>query len=107
MDDINEKYSEYALQFKALSDPNRLLIIDFLLDSERCACKILEQLQITQSTLSYHMKILCGSNIVNSTKEGKWMHYSLNKTKIEELKELLEILSKDRSSVTKECSCKQ
>ena len=90
---MNEKYNEYALLFKALSDPNRLLIIDYLLDSERCACVILEQLQITQSTLSYHMKILCESNIVNAQKEGKWIHYSLNKIKFEELKELLEKFS--------------
>jgi len=90
---VNEKYNEYALMFKALSDPNRLLIIDYLIDSERCACKILEQLQITQSTLSYHMKILCESKIVNARKEGKWMHYSLNKIKFEELTELLKNFS--------------
>ncbi len=83
---MNEKYNEYALLFKALSDPNRLLIIDYLLESEYCACVILEKLQITQSTLSYHMKILCESTIVNVRKDGKWMYYSLNKTKFEALK---------------------
>ena len=102
---MNEKYSEYALLFKALSDPNRLFIIEYLLDSERCACTILEQLQITQSTLSYHMKILCESNIVSSRKEGKWMHYSLNKAKIKELNEILEVFSKESSSSSLRCFC--
>jgi ArsR family transcriptional regulator len=96
---MNEKYNDYAILFRALSDPNRLLIIDFLLDGERCACIILEQLQITQSTLSYHMKILSESAIVNARKEGKWMHYSLNKTKFEEMKKLLEIFSINKPRV--------
>jgi ArsR family transcriptional regulator len=88
---MDKMYNEYAIMFKALSDPNRLLIIDYLLESERCACEILERLQISQSTLSYHMKILCDSAIVNARKEGKWMHYSLNKDKIEKLIEVLSL----------------
>ena len=80
-----DKYNELALIFKALSDPNRLMILEYLKEGERCACVILEQLQITQSTLSYHMKLLTDSNIVNARKEGKWMHYSLNRERIGEL----------------------
>lgn len=87
---MDVKYDEYAAMFKALSDPNRLLILDYLIESERCACVILEKLQITQSTLSYHMKILSESEIVNARREGKWMHYSINRTKLEELRKLLE-----------------
>jgi ArsR family transcriptional regulator, arsenate/arsenite/antimonite-responsive transcriptional repressor len=93
---MKEKYDEHALLFKALSDSNRLLIIESILEGEICACKVLEKLQISQSTLSYHMKILCDTGIVFSRKEGKWMHYSLSKVKFEELKELLEVFLKDR-----------
>ncbi len=103
---MNVKYNEYALLFKALSDPNRLLIIDYLLGSERCACVILEKLQITQSTLSYHMKILCESSIVNVRKDGKWMHYSINKSKFEDLKEILDKFSNSDSDGTLSCFCK-
>ncbi|MGB8455083.1 MAG: metalloregulator ArsR/SmtB family transcription factor [Anaerocolumna sp.] len=102
---MNERYNEYALLFKALSDPNRLLIIDYLLESECCACVILEQLKITQSTLSYHMKILCESSIVNVRKEGKWMYYSLNKTKFEDLREILERFSNGISGNTLKWFC--
>ena len=69
------KYNNNALLFKALSDANRLLIIEYLIEGERCACKILEQLQISQPTLSHHMKILCENDIVLGRKDGKWMHY--------------------------------
>ena len=64
--------------FKALSDPNRLAVIDMIKTEEKCACKILEELHITQPTLSHHMKILCDSGLVNSRREGKWMHYSIS-----------------------------
>lgn len=99
-----EQYNEYAALFKALSDPNRLLIIEDLLEGERCACVLLEQLQITQSTLSYHMKILTDCDIVCSKKEGKWMHYSLNRTRLQELKVFLECFSKERPVKVVKCT---
>ena len=92
-----EKYDEYALMFNALSDSNRLLIIDYLMDGELCACKLLERLQITQSTLSYHMKILCESRIVTSRKDGKWMYYSLNSDRFKEIKEILDRFIKQKN----------
>ena len=69
---------EVAGVFKALSDENRLRILKLLHSGEKCACHMLEELDISQPTLSHHMKILCDARIVNSRKEGKWVHYSLN-----------------------------
>lgn len=88
---MNDNYNEYALVFKALSDPNRLYILDFLTEGERCACVLLEKLQITQPTLSYHMKILTDCKLINARKEGKWMHYSIHKDKLQELKNLISL----------------
>ena len=62
---------------KALGDPNRLKIIEVLSGGEMCACKLLERFQITQPTLSHHMKILCKCGLVEVRREGKWCHYSL------------------------------
>lgn len=64
--------------FKALCDENRLQILRLLRSGEKCACKLLEEMKITQPTLSHHMKILCDSGIVTGRKEGKWMHYSIS-----------------------------
>lgn len=72
----NEK--EVAVVFKALCDENRVRIIKMLRTGEKCACKLLEEINITQPTLSHHMKILCDSGIVVGRKEGKWMHYSIS-----------------------------
>lgn len=63
---------------KALGDPNRLKIVQMLSGCEKCACVILEEFNITQPTLSHHMKILCDSGLVNVRKEGKWSYYFLN-----------------------------
>ncbi|KUO58292.1 MAG: ArsR family transcriptional regulator [Gracilibacter sp. BRH_c7a] len=74
-------YIEFASVFKALSDETRLKIVDMLSCGEMCACDILENLSISQSTLSYHMKILAESNLVNAVRDGAWMRYTLNKDK--------------------------
>ena len=69
---------------KALSDENRVKILQMLTDGEKCGCKLLEAFEITQPTLSHHMKILCDSGLVDSRKEGKWSHYSVNGDVIKE-----------------------
>ena len=70
---------------KALGDPNRLQIVQMLADGEKCACKLLEKFQITQPTLSHHMKTLCECGLVDVRKEGKWSHYSLHAETVEAL----------------------
>ena len=52
-------YKEDVRMIKALADENRLRILECLHHGEKCACVILEELSITQSTLSHHMKLLC------------------------------------------------
>lgn len=71
-------YKEHALLFKAFCDENRLHIIDLLKSGEQCACTLQEALEIAQSTLSHHMKILTESGLVSYRKDGKWTYYSLN-----------------------------
>ena len=75
---MNGQYKEQAIIFKAFCDENRLMILEMLRDGEKCACVLLERLNISQSTLSHHMKILVDSGIVVSRKDGKWMNYSVS-----------------------------
>ena len=90
---MDNKYEENAKVFKAFCDENRLMILEMLQSGEKCACKILEEMQIAQSTLSHHMKILVESGIVSARKEGKWTHYSLSETGTQYAKELLNELT--------------
>ena len=68
---------EISKMFKAFSDERRIDIIQILASGEKCACMLLEELDISQPTLSHHMKILCDVGIVSWRKEGKWTHYQL------------------------------
>ena len=86
---MSKAYTEYSQLFKALSDPNRLMIVDMLSCGELCACVILEKFHITQPTLSHHMKTLCDAGLVNGRKEGKWTYYSLNDEITQKLKDFL------------------
>ena len=78
---------DVALICKALGDENRLEIVQMLSDGEKCGCKLLERFEITQPTLSHHMKIL------NDRKEGKWHHYSLNCETLMNYKHFIESLT--------------
>jgi ArsR family transcriptional regulator len=73
-------HQAHAKVFKAFCDENRLQILAMLRTGEKCACRLLEELQISQSTLSHHMKLLCDSGIVCARREGKWTHYSISPT---------------------------
>lgn len=73
-------YEKHAKVFKALSDEKRLKILELLRGGEKCACVLIDQLNMGQSTLSYHMKILVESGLVQSRQEGKWTHYQISKT---------------------------
>lgn len=84
---IDEKKT--ATLFKAFCDENRIKILLLLLSGEKCACKLLDEMNITQPTLSHHMKILCDSGIVVGRKDGKWMYYSISSTGAEFAKDCL------------------
>lgn len=79
--------------FRAFCDENRLRILEMLRGGEKCACVLLEQLEISQPTLSHHMKILCDSGVVSSRKEAKWMYYSISEDGSEYALQLLKQLT--------------
>ena len=83
-----------ATVFKAFCDENRLQILESLRAGEKCACELLEEMQITQPTLSHHMKILCDSGIVVGRNEGKWMQYSISGEGIEKIRQYIDYFSK-------------
>lgn len=59
---------------------------------EQCACTLLEELDISQPTLSYHMKILCRSGIVKERPVGPWKYYSIDAEGCEYAQRLLQAL---------------
>lgn len=94
-----------ALVFKAFCDENRVRILQLLDNGEKCACNLLEELDISQPTLSHHMKILCDSGIVVGRKEGKWMHYSVSEEGVEIARNYFEKLTTVRGNSNKKSCC--
>lgn len=91
-------YSSYISFFKALSDETRLRIINMLAGGELCACELLSAFNITQPTLSYHMKILSESGLVNSRRSGSWTRYSLITENIDDIKMFLDLVTSQPDS---------
>ena len=65
---------------KALSDPNRLRALAALRNQELCVCRIVDLLQLAPSTVSKHLTVLKQAGLLESRKQGRWMHYSLPDT---------------------------
>ncbi len=84
---------EYQRVFKAFCDERRLHILTLLKNGEICGCKLLERLDMGQSALSYHMKILTDSGLVTSRQDGKWSFYKLSKEGSEYALELVRQLT--------------
>jgi ArsR family transcriptional regulator len=100
---VKMDYDNNAKIIKALSDPNRLKIIDILSCGEECACNLLEDFEFTQPTLSHHMKVLAECGIVQARKEGLWSYYSLNLTNCNKLMLFLMNIFTD----TEDCICRE
>ena len=99
-------YQKNARVFKALCDENRWKILDLLKNGEQCGCVLLNKLDISQSTLSHHMKILCDSGIVEGKKAGKWTHYSISQQGVAAAQELLAGLTINDLTDRQGCSCR-
>ncbi len=100
-----QSVAEYVPLFKALADETRLKIVGLLSKKQLCACDILEYFAITQPTLSYHMKILGECGLVESQREGAWVHYTLNQSRFEEAKTFLNNLSSFEASLKPTQNC--
>ncbi len=96
-------YLENIKVFKALGDPKRAMIVDMLSCGELCACKILEKFEMSQSTLSHHMRLLCESGIVKAREEGKWTYYSLDEETIGKTKQFFTFITTDKGK----CICRE
>lgn len=101
---MSTTYEEHAKVFKAFCDEKRLRILELLRGGEKCACVLLDQLDIGQSGLSYHMKILVESGVVESWQEGKWTHYRISGKGSEYASELLKKLTTP-NAVNEEYNC--
>ncbi|QNP29445.1 ArsR/SmtB family transcription factor [Cylindrospermopsis curvispora] len=79
-----------AQTFHALSDPIRIAVIELLRHRELCVCDLCNALGISQSKLSFHLKILKQTSLVVNRQEGRWIYYSLNLGQFQILEQYLQ-----------------
>ena len=83
--DTSARRANTAKWFHALSDETRLEIVGMLSGGERCVCELMDALDVAQSRLSFHLRVLKDAGIVMDRKDGRWVHYSLNRERLEEM----------------------
>lgn len=77
---------------KAIADGNRYKIFNLLMDNgETCACELLKDFNISQPTLSRHMKVMVDSGLISARKDAQWMKYSVNPEALKELKDAISV----------------
>ncbi len=96
-------HEAHAKIFKAFCDPKRLAILEQLRSGEKCACKLADPAGLSQSGLSYHMKILVEAGIVSAREEGVWTHYRLNPEGQAKALELLETITTPDADAAPSC----
>ena len=69
---------DFVKVMKALSDPNRIKIVKLLQHKQLCVCEIQVLLDISQPSVSKHLKVLENAGIVQSLKDGLWVNYQLS-----------------------------
>lgn len=98
--------SRAAELFHALSDETRLEIVQRLRSGERCVCDLTDLLEAAQSRLSFHLKVLKDAGLVVDRRDGRWVHYSLNREAFSEVQELLgDMKPSARRLVVKDDGC--
>ncbi len=75
------KMKQTVKTFKALGDPTRLRIVKLLENGELCVCQLMEALKMGQSRISRHLSILKEAGLIEDRRQGKWVHYRLQKNK--------------------------
>jgi ArsR family transcriptional regulator len=95
-----EKVFDFELFFAALADRTRLRLLNLMRNGEVCVCFFAETLGTNNPKISRHLAYLKRANLVIARRDGKWMHYRINKPTDQSaariLDELLASLAKDK-----------
>ena len=88
---------------KALADPWRLQVIEAVASGERCVCDLAGQLDLGQSKLSFHLKVLKQAGLLADRQEGRWIYYRLQPEALDALSLWLQALSANSGKPASPC----
>ena len=84
---------QLAAKLKALSDPVRLRLLSIVAShrgGEACVCDLSAGIELTQPTISHHLKVLRTAGLLDSERRASWVYYRVNRTVLQQLSQLLE-----------------
>ena len=84
--------------FHALSDETRIAILRMLRDGELCVCELQNELEVAQSRLSFHLRVLREAGLVSDRREGRWSYYALAPDAFAEAHDLVRALASERTA---------
>jgi ArsR family transcriptional regulator, arsenate/arsenite/antimonite-responsive transcriptional repressor len=88
-----DEAARYAVVLKAVADPHRLRMLSLLAaqpaDEPLCVCDIEASFDLSQPTVSHHLRVLREAGLVTVTKRGLWHHYALDRSGLAPLQDLL------------------
>lgn len=80
-------------RYQALSDPKRRTVLALLREGERCVCELVEEMEVSQSLLSFHLKTLKEAGLVDDRRDGRWVHYRIRPEALADLRAHLAALA--------------
>ena len=93
---INSK--QFIGIMESLSDPIRINILELMMGGEICVCDIVKVTGLSQSKISYHIKILKDSGLISDRQEGRWVYYKLDFEVLTDVKNWMANLIQSSSS---------
>jgi ArsR family transcriptional regulator len=91
--------------FRALGDETRLRLLAQLHGGEQCVCDLTDELEASQSRLSFHLKTLKDAGLVTDRREGRWVYYAINPEALATLERVLRDLRPSRLSLRATPGC--
>ncbi|MGW6442784.1 ArsR/SmtB family transcription factor [Lentzea sp. NPDC055074] len=98
-----EQAAELSLMFKALGDPVRLRLLSMIAsrpDGEVCVCELTPAFELSQPTISHHLKLLRQAGLVDSERRGTWVYYRARPETTDRMAAVLSSVAGERSAVT-------
>ncbi|OBJ03348.1 transcriptional regulator [Mycobacterium alsense] len=91
--------ADFAAMFKALGDPVRLRLLSLIANhpgGEACVCEISATFDLSQPTISHHLKLLRAAGLLGCERRGTWVYYWVIPSALQQLSSLLRV--DDRTS---------
>lgn len=97
--------SHELVVLRAVSEPLRWRIVEMLGQEELCVCHLVEELGVTQSLVSHHLKVLANAGVVGASRSAYWTYYRLEPEPLAQVRDLLGRLSSSASTVDSRRPC--